>query len=289
MKKLDAEIDAAIKKKADAEFFQNAKEKAFAQAAAAQKRWKEEEEKCTRDAAVRVQAALRRLLIQKKRRLAGVLGHWSALSEGSGHASAAVPRLSLGLPPPSPSPNRPLSAADEEERARRARERRLQYLGNAGGPSLLGDLQAALHMESPRQALTSARSSGPMPHTTSAEVEADRARRAQERRNQYLNVHASPDALAQLQATLSASASGSPRYGSSPRVSNSNASPRSGQISPSYYSAAGARSGHTSPSYYLGSGSSPLPRIALASPRSSGGSPSPRAPGSASPWGSPSQ
>lgn len=251
MKKLDAEIDAAIKKKEDADFFKLAKEKAFAQASEAQARWKEAEEAPKREAAVRVQAALRRALNQKKRKLAGALGHWASLGEASGQAGVVLPKLNLGLPPPSPSPNRPPSGADDEERARRARERRLQYLESAGGPSLLGDLQAAVHMESPRQGPPSARNV-PMPYTTSAEVEADRARRAQERRNQFLSMHASPDALAQLQATLSASASGSsPRYGSSPRVG----------------------SGHMSPSY---SASGASPRVILPSPRSGGGTPSPR-------------
>ena len=250
LKKLDSEIDAAIKKKEDAEFFELAKKKAFAQATEAQARWKEAEDAPKREAITQIQAALRRTLDQRRGKLSKLsvaVGRWLTVGETS--PPGKVPRLSIGLPPPSPSPVRPFSAHDDEERGRRARERRLQFLENMGGPSLLGDLQAAVNMQSPLQVPSSPRSSVQLPHTTSAEVEADRARRAQERRNQFLAMNAGPDALAQLQATLSASASGSPRYGSTPRMSASSASPRSGHMSPSsQYSATGATTPRMPPS-----------------------------------------
>lgn len=195
---------------------------------------------------------------QRRRKLAGALGNWSSISDSTPRASGHVPRLSIGLPPPSPSRPSSSTPQDEEERARRARERRLQFLEIGGGPSLLGDLQSALHMPSSRQAPASPRVSLPLPHITSAEVEADRAKRAQERRNQFMAMEGG-DALSSLQATLSVSSS--PRTVSSLRTGTAAASPRAGYMSPTaHYSTAS------------------LPRIppsprSGASPRSGGASP----------------
>ena len=180
LKILDAEIDAAVKKKEEAEFFEVAKKKAFEQAAAAQSRWKEAEQREKTEAARVLQASIRRSNVQRKRKILMSLGKWmgtvniktsatvdsdsdsddSSLSgarktpakteprqelegssrkttprkEGEERASlTSAPRLTIGLPPQAPSP-------DDEERARRARERRLQFLASGSGqhgPSLL--------------------------------------------------------------------------------------------------------------------------------------------------------
>jgi hypothetical protein len=180
LKILDAAIDAAVKKKEEAEFFEVAKKKAFEQAAAAQSRWKEAEQREKAEAARVLQASVRRSNVQRKRKILMSLGKWmgtvniktsatvdsdsdsddSTLSgarktptkteprpelegssrkttprkEGEERASlTSAPRLTIGLPPTAPSP-------DDEERARRARERRLQFLASGSGqhgPSLL--------------------------------------------------------------------------------------------------------------------------------------------------------
>ena len=116
LKALDAEIDEAIRKQEQAEFYIRARAKAFEQATLAQARWKEDEQASKKSVIVTLQAALRRRLVQGKRGIAG---------------KVEVPRLAFGLPPPSP--NRPPSAGqDDAERARRARERRLQFLAGIG-------------------------------------------------------------------------------------------------------------------------------------------------------------
>jgi len=180
LKILDAAIDAAVKKKEEAEFFDLAKKKAFEQAAAAQCRWKEAEQREKTEAARVLQALIRRSNVQRKRKILMSLGKWmgtvntktsatfdsdsdsddSSLSgarktpaktesrqeleassrkttprkDGEERASlTSAPRLTIGLPPQAPSP-------DDEERARRARERRLQFLASGSGqhgPSLL--------------------------------------------------------------------------------------------------------------------------------------------------------
>ena len=116
----------------------------------------------------------------------------------------------------------------------------------------------------------------------------------QERRNQFLATQGG-DALSQLQATLSASASFTPRYSTSPRNSTSGASgrftppgymsPPSGYLSPTYSTAAaspralGAAPSGLPPSGYL----SPTYSSAGASPRALGAAPSGLRSGSGSP------
>ena len=89
----------------------------------------------------------------------------------------------------------------------------------------------------------------------------------QERRNQFLATQGG-DALSQLQATLSASASFTPRYSTSPRNSTSGAS---GRFTPPGYMS--PPSGYLSPTY----------STAAASPRALGAAPSGLRSGSGSP------
>jgi len=229
-----------------------------------QAKWKDVEDAVKSAAILPIQAALRRAHMQRTRKLSVALGDWSSFSESTPSASGHVPCLEL--PPPSPSRSSS-TPQDEEERARRARERRLQFLEIGGGVSMLGDLQSALHLPSTRQPAASPRAPRPPPHITSAEVEAERAKRAQERRNQFMAMQGG-DALSQLQATLTSSVSSSPRASahsfssSSPRATAAGSSPRSGYRSPTtstHFSTASASRG---PLHSSG-----------ASPRSGGASP----------------
>jgi actin-related protein len=256
LKELDKLIDAEAEKKRDAEFFELAKKNAFEQAIKAQARWKEADEKAKLDAIEKLQSVVRRVLTAKKRKIAGALKNWFSVSGDTSPPS--IPRINVGLPPPSPAVNRPSTSRDDEERARRALERRLQFLQEHGGsPSLLGELQSELHMtsSSSRPAASPRTAMGPL-SVTSEEIEAERSRRAQERREKFMAMNGG-DALTQLQNRLSTSAS-------SPLTANSSTagSPRSsGRLSPSsnfystvtpspvgapYYSP--RSSGHQSPS-----------------------------------------
>ena len=121
----------------------------------------------------------------------------------------------------------------DNERAQRARERRLRFLLESGvSPSFLEDSQSPSQMSSPLTSVQSSpRTALASPPLTSAAVEIDRAQRARERRNQF-----GGDDLAQLQATLSASASGlsGSSYSSRPYSASVTSSPRttSGYHSP---------------------------------------------------------
>ena len=121
----------------------------------------------------------------------------------------------------------------DNERAQRARERRLRFLLESGvSPSFLEDSHSPSQMSSPLTSIQSSpRTALASPPLTSAAVEIDRAQRARERRNQF-----GGDDLAQLQATLSASASGlsGSSYSSRPHSTSVTSSPRttSGYHSP---------------------------------------------------------